>query len=339
MSYESDGEEDENEDEDGDGEDSISENADKKAKKAGRKAKWSQSLSDDIIDIIISSDYYKKKLIFTNVKTQKNGQIYAEVLAELKKRCKSRNENVSFTVPQLRSKFKKLVAECKRVALTTKTSTGVKRFQDDKGYSTWFNQLFEVVKTRDSCRPELAVEPSSREDVNQSTDNEGNSGASQGCAGKQFVPVKSAPTKKLKKEDPLVEAIHLMRSAIENDPTKQLMQFLKSDIEKSREHEVKLFQMLLTHSNPSPQTQYGLASHHHGDCVPASGINQGLSMPASNFVPPSNYTLWEGNHRSFQPISVPPMAPSPSLSTDSSNPRSSPPRFREGNASPFYRSL
>lgn len=231
MSHESDGEEDENGDEDGDGQDSVSEKTDKKAKKAGRKAKWSQSLLDDTIDIIISSDYFKKKLIFTNVKTQKNGQIYAEVLAELKKRCKSRNENVSFTVPQLRSKFKKLVAECKHVALTTKTSTGVKRFQDDKGYSNWFNQLFEVIKTRDSCRPELAVEPSaSREEVTQSTKDEGNSEASQDCVGKHFVPVKSAPTKKLKKEDPLVEAIHLMRSAIENDPTKQLIQFLKSDL-------------------------------------------------------------------------------------------------------------
>ncbi|XP_068712215.1 S-antigen protein-like [Montipora foliosa] len=124
MSYESDGEEDENGNEDGDGEDSVSEKTDKKAKKAGRKAKWSQSLLDDTKHIIINSDYLNK---ITNVKTQKNGQIYAEVLAELKKRCKSRNENVSFTVPQLRSKFKKLVAECKRVlALTTKTSTGVK---------------------------------------------------------------------------------------------------------------------------------------------------------------------------------------------------------------------
>ena len=34
-------------------------------KKAGRKAQWSQSLLGDLVDIIISSDYYKK-LIFTN---------------------------------------------------------------------------------------------------------------------------------------------------------------------------------------------------------------------------------------------------------------------------------
>ena len=107
----------------------------------------------------------------------------------------------------------------------------MKQFQDDKGYSNWFNELFEVIKTRDSCRPELAVELSaSREEVTQSTEDEGNGEASQDCVGKHFVPVKSAPTKKLKKEDPLVEAIHLMRSAIENDPTKQLIQFLKSDL-------------------------------------------------------------------------------------------------------------
>ena len=151
----------------------------------------------------------------------------------------------------------------------------MKRFQDDKGYSTWFNKLFEVVKTRDSCRPELALEPSaSREEVTQSTENEGNSESSQDCAGKQFVPVKSAPTKKQKKEDPLVEAIHLMRSVIENDPTKQLIQFLKSDIEKSREHEVKLFQLLLSHFNPNPQTQYGLASHHHGVMFPPVALTK-----------------------------------------------------------------
>ena len=36
--------------------------------------------------------------------------------------------------------------------------------------------------------------------MNQSTENEDNSGASQDCAGKQFVPVKSFPTGKLKKK-------------------------------------------------------------------------------------------------------------------------------------------
>lgn len=39
--------------------------------KGGRKAQWSQSLLGDLVDILISSDYYKKKLIFTNTNNQK----------------------------------------------------------------------------------------------------------------------------------------------------------------------------------------------------------------------------------------------------------------------------
>ena len=38
---------------------------------------WSQSLLSDLVDIIISSEYYKKELIFTNTKNQKNGDIYS----------------------------------------------------------------------------------------------------------------------------------------------------------------------------------------------------------------------------------------------------------------------
>ena len=125
-----------------------------------------------------------------------------EVLAELKKRCKSRNENVSFTVPQLGWKFKKLVAECKRVALTTKTSTRVKRFYDDKGYTV----PGSISCFKESKHVTLADQNWLWEDVPQSTENEGSSGASQDCAGKQFVPVKSAATKKMKRKDPLVEA-------------------------------------------------------------------------------------------------------------------------------------
>ena len=50
------------------------------------KAKWSQSLLSDLVDIIISSDHYKKKLIFTNTKNKKNGEIYEKILATLKER-------------------------------------------------------------------------------------------------------------------------------------------------------------------------------------------------------------------------------------------------------------
>ncbi len=59
----------------------------KKRRKMGRKASWSDSLLSDMIDIIVNSEYYKRKLIFTNTKNQKNGVIYGNVLDELKVRA------------------------------------------------------------------------------------------------------------------------------------------------------------------------------------------------------------------------------------------------------------
>ena len=44
--------------------------------------------------------------------------------------------------------------------MTVKTSTGVKRVQDEKQLGAWFNQLFPLVQTRDSCNPDMAVESS-----------------------------------------------------------------------------------------------------------------------------------------------------------------------------------
>ena len=112
------------------------------------------------MDIVISNDYYRNKLILTNTKNQKNGEIYKKVLVELKERAAVRNEEVPFDHVQLQTKFKKATAEFKKTYHTMKTSTGMKRFIDEKGYRPWFNSLLAIVKTRDACRPELAVEPS-----------------------------------------------------------------------------------------------------------------------------------------------------------------------------------
>lgn len=56
-----------------------------KKKKCGRKSPWTSEDIDDFIDIVVSNTYYKRKLIFTNTKCQRNGEIYAEILTELKK--------------------------------------------------------------------------------------------------------------------------------------------------------------------------------------------------------------------------------------------------------------
>ena len=72
-----------------------------KEKKPGRKAKWCPRALDELINMIVSSNTYKKKLIFTNTKNQRNGELYGEILKEVKATVSARGENFHFSVNQL----------------------------------------------------------------------------------------------------------------------------------------------------------------------------------------------------------------------------------------------
>lgn len=99
----------------------------KQKRKPGRKAQWFESLFNNFVDRVVNNEYYKKRLIFMTVKNKKNAEIYEKILKDLKARANKRGENVPFTPAQLRTKFKKALSECKKVALTVKTATGIKR--------------------------------------------------------------------------------------------------------------------------------------------------------------------------------------------------------------------
>lgn len=68
--------------------------AKKKGAKRGPRGLWKQYLVDDLVDIVITNDYYKKKLIFVNTKTQQNGKVYEKVLKELKSRSEGKGKSV-----------------------------------------------------------------------------------------------------------------------------------------------------------------------------------------------------------------------------------------------------
>ena len=162
--------------------------------------------------MICSSEYYKKKLLFTNTKNSKNAKIYGNVLKELGQRYE--DGSFPFSVHQPRNKFKKCISESKKIALTVKTSTGVKRVQDEKQLGVWFNQLFPLVQTRDSCNPDMAVESSSSlqlsdgeavkraSDNRTPTDEQSSDGIdrSDDSDKKQFVPIKGR-RKKVKSQN------------------------------------------------------------------------------------------------------------------------------------------
>ena len=268
-------------------------------KKAGRKAIWSDNTLDDFIDIITSNEYYKKKLIFTNSKNQKNGIIDDKVLSELRKRCEERKETVKFTIPQMRNKFKKCISECKHAAMTIKTATGIKRFEDDKGYGAWFKQLFPLVQSRDSCQPDLAVEPSCSSSnstcstsCNDADEDEPHDPRQQPDEVKLFVPLKK---KKLSAKDHVGEAVALLKTMVENDPAKELIRFMQDEADKSRKHELEMTKLLINattaptqlqergndiHSWPPYQMSAPNFQHH-------SRLFQSQHMPTQGFAEPA----------------------------------------------------
>ena len=99
-----------------------------------------------MVDIVCNSDYYKKRIIFTNSKNSRNNEVYSKLLTDMQERFEVRGHEVRLTVEQVRNKLKKLIIECKKVALTVKTATGVNRLQEEKNYGPWFPMLFALVK-------------------------------------------------------------------------------------------------------------------------------------------------------------------------------------------------
>ncbi|XP_068731123.1 uncharacterized protein [Montipora capricornis] len=211
---------------------------------------------DDFIDIVVSNTFYKRKLTFTNTKCQRNGEIYAEILTELKKRATARGKELKFSVKQLRTKFKKCVSDCKQAALTIRTATGINRFQENRGLGNWFKSLFAVVQTRDSCQPDQAIEPSS---LKQSTSSEESSKSADSdkslqdhlennddSEGGLFIPIKKRKKEKPKEklEAAILEASELVKEVVNNDPTKELINLLREEMDRSREHECKMIQLL-----------------------------------------------------------------------------------------------
>ena len=254
-----------------------------KKKKSGRKSPWTSEDIDDFIDIVVSNTFYKRKLIFTNTKCQRNGEIYAEILTELKKRATARSKELEFSVKQLRTKFKKRVSDCKQAALTIRTATGTKRFQENRGLGNWFKSLFAVVQTRDSCQPDQAIEPSS---LKQSTSSDKSSKSADSdksfqdhlennddSEGGLFIPIKKRKKEKPKEklEAAILEASELVKEVVNNDPTKELINFLREEMDRSREHECKMIQLLIQphldsnsfHSGSAQYTLSGLLITEH----------------------------------------------------------------------------
>ena len=273
----------------------------RKKKRKGRRSVWEERHVNDLVDVICSSEYYKKKLIFTNTKNSKNAEIYGNVIKDLGQRYE--DGSFPFSVHQLRNKFKKCISECKKIALTVKTSTGVKRVQDEKQLGAWFNQLFPLVQTRDSCNPDMAVESSSSlqlsdgeavkraSDNRTPTDEQSSDGIDQGDDSdkKQFVPVKKGRRKKVKSQNSssaLSTAVELFEKVVNNDPTTQLMSFFKEENQRAREHELKLMELFMSQRQPAASYSAGPSSMISSERSPSPFAGPSYCVGSSSMISP-----------------------------------------------------
>ena len=157
--------------------------------------------------------------MYENTKKNANSLLYERVLEALKERATDRGETVDFTTEQLRNKSKSCVSWCKKAALTIKSHSGITRFRDDKRLGKWFMQLYPLVKSRDSCQHEQGLEPG----VDSIVDNEEEAVEEPAMEKRAFVPKR---TRKAETKDVLAEAVSCMNKMVENDNTKEYLNFL-----------------------------------------------------------------------------------------------------------------
>lgn len=237
---------------------------------------WTTDAVNDLVDIIACNERYQRKLIFTNIKNQNSRVIYAEILAKLKERATERGETITFNIQQTRSKFKSSISECKQAAMTINTATEIKRFQKEKGYGKWFDVLFPLVKTRDSCQPDMAIEPSATTNLTEEEEIAKNF--------EDFLPKKKVkPTKK----NTVAEAVELFKQVVENDPAKEIISFMKHEAEKARQHELQLVELMLKYQSP-PSNQV----------TPSPPVDPPARHPAA--VQGIPHHPWTGPHQYFR---------------------------------------
>ncbi len=99
--------------------------------------------------------------------------------------------------------MKKLISECKKVALTTSTASGINRFQDK--YGKWFQLLYPIVKQREFCDPTQSLKPctgleDNEEPIGQDGTDEGETSGSK-KEEKLFVPKKGCNKRSLAMTD------------------------------------------------------------------------------------------------------------------------------------------
>ena len=250
----------------------------KRREQKGTKEQWPEHFVDGLVDVILDDEKLKEKLLLTNVKNKKNGQYYGKVIELISLRCKERNEEFSFSVAETRQKFKRCINICRDAVIKVKTSSGIKRFQEEKDLGNWFGKLLPIIGSMDNCQPEQALEPGSitpddllnHESVNHvspsSTSSTFSIASDQKTSNgkRKYVPTHSSGKKPRAQTDALLnemkETMTSLKTLATDTSSREILNFLKEDSQRQAARDDAFLQLmgaLVTQSNPnvvSPMT-------------------------------------------------------------------------------------
>ena len=124
----------------------------------------------------------------------------------------------------------------------------LKRIQDEKGYGQWFGLLYPLIKSRDSCQPEQAIEPDSlNESISGPSGSEESSSLSREPTPPMFVPIKrSAKEKQKDLNETIAGTMEVMKNAIQNDPTQDILALMRDDMKQASEQDLRFQQLMVT---------------------------------------------------------------------------------------------
>ena len=211
-----------------------------------------------------------------------------------------------------KKQVQKLISICKSALLTLKTASGIKRFQDDNQFGSWFNILTQIMKSRPSCLPDQGIEPgsystnlsdqtglidddiSSTASPSPSTSSDGRNSldSSTPKLGKMYAPIKSKKNSKKSASNEVVvnEILTQMKtvSCYEQNSIAQLTNFFKEENERARQHELELLKLIFQQGSANDYPNHSAVRNAQG----SEPEFQRMQNPHSN-------TTFGNHHQTF----------------------------------------
>lgn len=215
---------------------------------------------------------------------------------------------------QAREKFKRCVAAYRDASMKVKTDSGIKRFQESKGYGTWFGKLLPIVGSMENCQPEQSIELGMDQEAPKETESNETPETTPAQSSSETPPSEARPeqpkanskskkksyvpsisgSKKTKTESLLNEiksSVAALKTVASDNSTADFLTFLieESDRQKERDDQfMALMRSLIqpVQQPPAPTTypNFPPASYpvYHHQATPSSVPTTPLPHPQSN---------------------------------------------------------